>query len=198
MTKLQNPRYFEDIDTEAKAYWLGFLYADGGVTERRLSIHLKECDQPHIERFQQAIGSTHKLYPTKSGCVRVDISSTPMCRDLMRHGVLPNKTLTLQPPANLNENLTAHFIRGFWDGDGSIGFYGKYEQLHMSATGTEAMMTWIQDRLPANSYIDMSGTQHRVRSTSRAARVNLDYLYGDCYIALDRKLALYVKAMNRG
>lgn len=198
MTKLQNPKYFNVIDTEAKAYWLGFLYADGGVTERRLSINLKETDREHIERFQQAIGSTHKIYPTTKGtCARVDISSTELVRDLRRHGIMPNKTLTLMPPVGLDKNLEPAFIRGYWDGDGSIGFYGNYQQLQITAVGTEAMVRWIDDRLPAPSYVSVNGSLHRVRSTTKNAKKNLDYLYGDCYIALRRKLDLYVKAMNQ-
>lgn len=51
---------FHDIDTEEKAYWLGFLYADGYINEDRhaIEIGLKASDKGHLEKFLRFINST--------------------------------------------------------------------------------------------------------------------------------------------
>lgn len=205
-THLSRPDYFDNIRSENQAYWLGFIYADGSVrlgNAPRLSLNVKPSDFYHIERFQNEIGSKHKSYRVKSikaveGTMRVDISSVSIVRGLISHGCHPNKMYNLQPPSNLPEELIRHFIRGFWDGDGSIGRYGKYNQLHMSATGTDAMINWLHKQLPYNSYIDRSGNQARVRSTSSSALKNMNFLYENSKIALDRKKSFYDNCGDAG
>lgn len=189
---LTRPDYFSNISDEARAYWLGYLYADGSVSKYRLSINVKPSDFYHVEKFQAEIGSRHKAYPAKSvkavgGTMRVDISSLQIVHDLTLHGCHANKMYTLAPPTTVPDELIRHFIRGFWDGDGSIGRYGKYNQLHMSATGTNAMMEWLAAQFPCAAYIGKSGNEARVRSTSRNAEGNLDYLYRDATVYLERK-----------
>ena len=58
-----NEDYFEVIDTEEKAYWLGFLYADGSVGTSRYTVELalKEEDYEHILKFKEHIESEHKI-----------------------------------------------------------------------------------------------------------------------------------------
>lgn len=70
MKKYQvNENYFEKIDSEEKAYWLGFLYADGNVRMHKnksgiLKLKLKQSDKKHIEKFSKCLNSN---YPIKSG-----------------------------------------------------------------------------------------------------------------------------------
>lgn len=198
-THLTRPDYFDDIATENQSYWLGFIYADGSVrlgNAPRLALNVKPSDFYHVQRFQEEIGSRHKPYKMKSakaveGTMRVDISSVSIVRGLVSHGCHPNKMYDLIPPTDLAKKLIPHFIRGFWDGDGSVGKYGKYRQLHMSATGTDAMINWVHEQFPFKSYVDRSGNQARVRSTSYYALMNMHYLYGNATVALDRKKEFY-------
>ena len=55
---------FEKIDTEEKAYWLGFLYADGSVGSKddRIELGLAEKDFHHIEKFRDFIGINNKIF----------------------------------------------------------------------------------------------------------------------------------------
>lgn len=64
-----NSQYFSSIDTEAKAYWLGFIYADGYVTGDVFGIKLSLKDISHLEKLKKAIESHHKIgtYKSKSG-----------------------------------------------------------------------------------------------------------------------------------
>jgi hypothetical protein len=203
-THLTHPDYFDDIVSERQAYWLGYIYADGSVrlgNAPRLSLNVKPSDFYHVERFQKEIGSHHKPYKMKSvkaveGTMRVDISSVSIVRGLIAYGCHPNKMYDLEPPTGLPENLIRHFIRGFWDGDGSVGQYGKYKQLHMSATGTDSMINWIHKQFPFKSYVGRSGNQARVRSTSYYALMNMHYLYENSTISLDRKKDFYIQQIG--
>ncbi len=119
-----NNNYFENIDNEHKAYWLGFLFADGCVhrtKEGRLNLllGLHERDKDHMEKFQYDISSTYKICKAQKNCVRVSYRSTKLCEDLIKLGCIPRKTFNLKFP-NLREDLVHDFLRGYFDGDGCI------------------------------------------------------------------------------
>ena len=130
-----NENYFDKIDTEEKSYWLGFLYADGYVRMKdgrsgELKLKLKKSDKGHIELFRKCIGSTHKIIDGiskvvvsgrtyESECSSLSIYNTKIVKDLTKHGCMNKKTFKITFP-NLREDLVRHFIRGYFDGDGSI------------------------------------------------------------------------------
>ena len=66
-TRKHNTKYFEMIDTEEKAYWLGFLYADGSLYKckpnegYRFELSLQTIDLKHIEKFAKAIDCDTKI-----------------------------------------------------------------------------------------------------------------------------------------
>ena len=124
-----NHAYFDRIDTEAKAYWLGFLFADGFVLRHphaRLGLTLASKDKDHIERFLKAMRSTHRI---ADGTRHVDgqdyaqasilISSPRLVDALIEKGMTPRKTETLKWPTCVPEQLMRHFARGVFDGDGT-------------------------------------------------------------------------------
>ena len=100
-----NEEYFRDIDSEEKAYWLGFIAADGCVYKNsnawRLQINLKGSDVEHLERLQQAIKSNYKIAEKLVGTSEVcqlKINSKIMCEDLMNQGIIERKSLVVQMP----------------------------------------------------------------------------------------------------
>lgn len=118
--------YFDKIDTIEKAYWLGFLYADGYVTsDNRWGVELCYEDYNHLQKLLYAFNyngdlKTRERNDTKS-CSFL-INNKHMTGSLILNGVIPNKTYCLEFP---NENiipkkLYSHFIRGFFDGDGCV------------------------------------------------------------------------------
>ena len=125
--------FFTMIDTEEKAYWLGFLAADGCVTRegRMLDVMLAVGDGEHLQRLLDALRSN---YPIKMsarwmrstgrtyGMVEVRIGSARLCADLIRHGVVPRKSLILEWP-DLPWEMARHYLRGYVDGDG--WFYAR-------------------------------------------------------------------------
>lgn len=136
-----NENYFKQIDTEEKAYWLGFLYADGCITRfyrneklksMSLELTLQEEDKEHLQKFLAALQSNvpiqNKTIGGKYKANRVVINCTSMCRDLINLGCTPQKSLILEFPSEdiLPKSFINSFIRGYFDGDGGV-FYKEYE-----------------------------------------------------------------------
>ncbi len=127
-------RFFENIDSEQKAYWLGFIYADGYVLDNVFGINLAAKDREHLEAFKLATGIINpihsminqltdengitKFYPG----VRVQVNDPEMINYLSKLGVREGKTYNVEFPDKnqVPKNLMSHFIRGFFDGDGCI------------------------------------------------------------------------------
>lgn len=136
-----NKNYFKIINTEEKAYWLGFLYADGCITRfyrnenlksMSLEITLKSDDVEHLKKFLIALESNvpiqDKTINNKYKACRIVINCTSMCRDLINLGCTPQKSLILEFPNEkiLPKSYYNSFIRGYFDGDGGV-FYGEYD-----------------------------------------------------------------------
>ena len=134
-----NENYFNNIDTEDKAYWLGFLYADGYITQRGFGLAVKSEDRPHIQKMLDAMDSDYDIkdYVTSTktknnygehGYSRVIVSHKQLREKLIQYGMVENKSLILEPPKIEfgTDELKRHFIRGFFDGNGSIS--GKKEE----------------------------------------------------------------------
>lgn len=86
--------YFDSIDCDEKAYWLGFIYSDGYITGRVLGIKLSVKDIAHLEKFKKAIKSEHKIGRYKAevgyGCgneyCSITINNQHLVDSLMRCG----------------------------------------------------------------------------------------------------------------
>jgi len=129
-----NENYFKN-DTEGSFYWAGFIAADGSVQKRKyskiLKIALSQNDHQHIELFKKSIESTHpikthevkpsKLVKTKNMCSEIQIANNNIYNDLNRFNIIPNKTKVYTFPEWLiDHELVNHFMRGYFDGDGTI------------------------------------------------------------------------------
>lgn len=119
--------YFSNIDTEEKAYWLGYLFADGNVNSELNKIVLSSIDYNTVFKFKEAVKyqgnihiETHKIY--KKQIYKIQITNKQMCSDLCKLGCIPNKSLIMNFPT-ITTSLLPHFIRGYFDGDGTVGIY---------------------------------------------------------------------------
>lgn len=209
---LGNEDFFERIDTEEKAYFLGFLYADGcnhgdiGCVE----ISLQERDKKILNTFSALLGSTrplqflnyHEKNPRLQNQLRFNINSIKMSADLCKLGCLPAKSLILKFPTEnqVPSYLIRHFIRGYFDGDGSLCAYQnpttKYWSYGASITSSrvfcERLREVIQENLHINSYVHR-GKQHKVETSTLyfsgvpATNKFLTWIYEDSVIFLERK-----------
>jgi DNA-binding transcriptional regulator WhiA len=112
--------YFDEIDSFEKAYWLGFIVADGSVSDRgMLSIGLKQDDVEHLFKFARSVKSDVPIKDAGKGCARINVCSRHMADALGRLGVFPRKTFTVEP-WNGSQELMPAYWRGLFDGDGCI------------------------------------------------------------------------------
>lgn len=133
--------FFSKIETEIQAYLLGFIFADGCINLKRhtLSIHINDKDYEIFNLFKII---SPNAYIDKSGpyvsikkirgrkiknlsSIRLAIASKILINDLMEYGVCERKTYSELHIPNIKDELIPHFIRGYFDGDGSFS-YGSY------------------------------------------------------------------------
>lgn len=134
--------FFKDIQTELQAYLLGFYAADGSINEKRktLRIQLSTKDIEIVYLFKDVISPDARMFSVEpkyenvvrdkkiygNGSTGVDITSAILVNDLVDLGIGYNKTYSDLKIPNIQEELIPHFIRGYFDGDGSIiGSYVK-------------------------------------------------------------------------
>lgn len=207
--------FFEKIDTEEKAYWLGFLYADGCAYKRLylVNITLSSIDIEHLEKFKNSI-KTNKListkqvssgYSPKSKASSLRIQNKKMFYDVVKQGCHPAKSLILKFPTEeqVPTCLIRHFIRGYFDGDGyisianrknlrkdyEVGFSGNYEFLNK--------LSDILSQNNINMHLSKDKTIFRLRCGGRKKVLKyLNWIYQDANVYLDRKYIKYLEIPN--
>ena len=205
-----NIDYFENIDDEHKAYWLGFLFADGYIVdnsshygEDRFGLSLAEEDKQILELLKKDLQATNPIRTYERNGIkgqplsRIELTSQKTVNDLIDKGCVKKKSLILSPPKNIPEELIPHFIRGFFDGDGSIT---KTKNIRYASTGnfcygvnfttTKEMADWLQN------YFDIGTVRKEPRNektyyfTFGGHRQVLSFfhqLYDNATIYLERK-----------
>jgi hypothetical protein len=110
--------FFDEVGPEGRAYWLGFLYAEGNLHRSTLAVKLAGVDLAHLLALKQAVQAQQPVCPVKDkGAYVLKLSSTRLVPKLNRLGIVPNKNAQLRFPP-LSDDLKMHFVRGFFDGDG--------------------------------------------------------------------------------
>lgn len=142
-----NECYFDNVDTPSKAYILGLLYADGcNFTEHNaITLSLQECDRSVVEFVKNEIeyegpirvDELSKRNPKyKDQCILCINNEHMSCR-LENLGVVKAKSLVLQFPKFLTDELIPHFVRGYFDGDGCVSYDDKYQKCYTKTVGTK-------------------------------------------------------------
>ncbi len=118
--------FFQDINTLNNAYWLGFIYADGTISKELnyLEIKLSIKDMGTLLKLADDIGiESDKIKISKNNTgrniIKLRIYSIKVVRDLLKHGVVPNKSKLIRYPDLGNRKLDLAFLLGFFDGDGT-------------------------------------------------------------------------------
>ena len=149
-----NIYYFDNIDTEDKAYFLGFIYADGYIPDYGVYITIKPDDVYILENFCHYIGTdtgvirdivTKEVNGFKAGIYkRLYIGSKKIANKLHEYGAVQGKSLILEPPNNIPINMLPHFVRGFVDGNGSIFFDKNTKSFRVQIATTLKMAEWLR------------------------------------------------------
>ena len=197
--------YFDAIDTNNKAYLLGFLWADGhNNTEKGIvTMTLQERDKHILEDISFDMQNERPLYCVKDSrenvqnCYRMYVTSRQISNMLLEYGMYKNKTYILEWPTMLNDNLVSHFLRGFTDGDGHIG------KRELSWVGTAMMLEKIQQLLLTKFNITskLCNTQtdviKRLRiSKKQDIKIILNWLYQNADFKLHRKFLKYQEIIS--
>lgn len=204
-----NQSFFDNIDSEEKAYWLGFLYADGYINKNNQSLELglAEIDRKHIEKFASSINSDYPIYgkvtkikDKEFKSYRIDIHSVYMVTSLIKLGCVSNKSLIIEYPSFIKNSIfEKDFIRGIFDGDGSISVSKNGGSKIAFFSGHEKFLFDIKSRILHLTGIEMQlkkeKTCYALRSSkNKEMKIILDAMYKDASIYLDRK---YEKYQNR-
>ncbi|HSN24940.1 MAG TPA: hypothetical protein VLT45_01610, partial [Kofleriaceae bacterium] len=114
-------RFFERIDSEGKAYLLGWIASDGSITAGSISIYVHEKDAPIVDVWNSILGAKLPVRRLRK-LVGITINSQLIVRDVCRWlDVMPGKkSRTVGFPELPTDDLRWAFLRGFFDGDGSV------------------------------------------------------------------------------
>ena len=185
---------FHTIDTEEKAYWLGFLYADGYISKHnQIEVGLSLKDEEHLYKLKKFVNTNTDIIKDNHRC-RLLFCSKEMTADLAALGCVNNKSLILTFPSEeqVPQYLLRHFLRGYVDGDGCLCYTEKTKQFSITSTqqfldGMLKRTGW--DKEKCNYYT--SGKAITWRCHKDVILQYLEYLYNNSNIYLNRKYEKY-------
>lgn len=196
--------FFDTIDTEAKAYWLGFITADGNTSQNgyTTAINLSAKDQDHLHKLAillhaNVIETTwakgDKSYP---GCY-LHVSDKYMHNTLVDIGIVPNKTVYDQSRITnaVPDHLIHHFVRGLFDGDGSICESNNNQCF--SIAGESRLLERIKNIIlskvgVSDTKIEFHNHHCVIRWGGRKqCRAIKNWLYAEAEVFLERKMRIF-------
>lgn len=213
-----NESYFDVIDVPSKAYILGLLHSDGSnnMNKSTISISLQEEDRELLEKVRKEIGSEKPLeyldYTNKhdfgynyKNQYRLLMFSSHMCNQLDLLGITPNKSLTIGFPDWISNDLLSHYIRGVYDGDGSIySFYRNDNNIPITVTITATSSFCEELKIRCEKILGITAgiydaschngiTKVFTLSGRNISKTFLDWIYKDADLYLQRKYDRYCK-----
>ncbi len=154
-----HPDYFNEINNECKAYFLGLLLTDGCNTNGGIQISLQDGDQHILEQISKTIfvelrplslvnlENQRKQGKNVKNQWRLSIHNKKIAKHMESFGLIPRKSLILQyPPENVvSKELFPHFLRGLFDGDGCISgrFYKNPQKKEISFSIVSASQNFL-------------------------------------------------------
>lgn len=195
-----NRHIFDEINSEEKAYWLGFIVADGylNIDKHMLRIKLGNKDKQHLIKFINFVEGTEEMLKseihsiTRNENYYVSLYSKEITEALQKLGVEQAKS-GKEKICNIDSIYYKDFIRGLWDGDGfirenlsGIGLVGSYEILSF-------VQQFFKEQLniqPLKIYEHYNTYKIEYRSKKKAIPLITHFLYDNSKINLDRKKEL--------
>lgn len=199
--------YFDRIDTEEKAYFLGLIVTDGCIYQAKgrqpmLAMTIQERDAYILDIFKDEIRSNKNLTSDGRGCYGLQIISEDLVAGLRKYGLHDRKSLDCWFPNNIPIDLYPHFIRGVFDGDGSASFYARRgKKSHTKAVrfcnGTKQFLVDLSDflyqecEIPRATIFREKDNVWSIRYANNQSMLRLiNYMYSDAHVYLNRKKAI--------
>lgn len=203
---ISNEHAFDEYSEEA-CYWAGFLAADGCVDNKnRVRVMLKYDDILHLEKLKSFLQSTHTISSntvTYNRCA-FEFTSAHICDILdINYNIIPNKTNKLKFPKHLPDNYMIHYIRGYFDGDGSLceSFSNKNSTTASiyatfacgSKEFSNSLFNYLQNRLGLGGHLQefKDSIKWQLKFSTNDAKTLTHYMYNNSTVYLDRKYTLY-------
>lgn len=197
-----NIHFFDNIDSEESAYILGFILADGHVSKQSsLIISLNHKDVDILRKINESLDSNYPITKKSSGkYVSLTISSKYLTDKLNDIGLSHNKTYSLdfnKVLSNVPSNLIMHFVRGMFDGDGSIAIYKysyfKKHSYHFGYTGRYDVCKYVSELFGLNTKMvdEGNGIYTCVSSNHKTILSALHSMYDGASIYMDRKKKVF-------
>ena len=212
-----NEHFFDSIDNELKAYLLGYLFADGFVGDEEYNnivFSQKKDDMEAVELFKESIEYTGELrifepgkasFKNSQDHVVVNFSSEHMANKLRNYGLLKKESYKSLP--KIDNNLLRHFVRGFFDGDGSITltkshykdkvYYSGALDIIVNKNLVDFFLNLFSD---IHFTIDQSKTDYMVYlkcHSKKGVKFFYDYFYKDSKYFLSRKKRKFDEIIGR-
>lgn len=214
-----NENCFKTIDTEWKAYFLGLFCADGCVNKRNIEITLQTSDSYILKKLSSFIYPDNapplfykKPYSKKykngvtinsSGSARLTVCNKNIYADIANLGIARQKSLTLNFPTAIPDNLLHHFVRGYFDGDGGVRVSNNSHALYILASNNfcNSLSKFLIKKTNVKSKIEKKGKISVIKITNaKDILILYTYMYQNATFFLDRKqnrfLALQAKVQK--
>ena len=206
-TRTINECFFDVIDTHEKAYFLGLIAADGTVGKSRstVALSLQEGDRHIIEEFKKALECDYKVSiievskrsPNRKNLCQISITNWHLREALIKHGVVPQKTMYLKFSNMLDEEFYPSFILGYMDGNGTICKGEKRCSLVSTCDFCMSLKEIIEGKFGIHCQISYLHKKYdkpqRVLRISGGKQVKtfLDWIYSKSDHRLERKYKIY-------
>jgi hypothetical protein len=200
-TKYHNldDNFFEQINTDAKAYLLGWIASDGHIGRRGFKIAIHQKDIETLEIFQNLICKDIPIKqfttPTSKLC-SFEVNSQKISKDLCTLlKISPGKKDATVCLPDLRDDLKWSFLRGYFDGDGSVNDINitKYKCAKGNIRSNSSnMLTQIKDFIKCGSI-----SCNMLCLSNKQMMYFLNNIYNNSEYKLSRKYARYLKWMEK-
>lgn len=199
---------FEVIDSHEKAYWVGFLTADGTISGGRVSLAVANKDIKHLEAFKKFLNATHKIHTYKqlggkNSIIKsnkdyyysiISISSKKMIADLAKFSVKARKSFTVKFGQSIPKQYLCSYMAGLVDGDGFITI--SNDKIHFGFVSHEKFAKDFRKQLMracnlSENKLANHGNVKVVRYSGQQVEKILNFLYCETPIFLERKNKLH-------
>jgi DNA-binding CsgD family transcriptional regulator len=172
---------------DSSCYWAGFFAADGCVYGNEISLHLHSKDKNHIEKFGEFLYTDVQVKKSANqNSHYIKFRSDRIAADLENNfNIIPCKSLVLQPPQKMPDGLVRHYIRGYFDGDGSIWYSKNKKAIQIEiCSGSKDFLEWVNSYIRKFSNITVRQRSNknlfRIGTTGKSIPKIMDWLYKDC------------------
>ncbi len=139
--------------TSEMSYVLGYVTADGCIAASKdrknnpLTFNITSAEKKHLYRLRNVLGSEHKIGKKSGGssniiAYQLQIRNPIITKDLINLGILPRKTYNLSP-IKVPEKYFPDFVRGFFDGDGTVYIYNVNKIPQIKAGFVSSSLSFI-------------------------------------------------------